>query len=267
MGERVRDAANGRYGALMKMRDLTRGLGMDLAVMTFGALFLALIGPFGSYLGTPLWQRILFQLICFWTGTIAFGLAVRFILRRWPTPSRYLPATIVVVALINLPFSRLTKVLGGAMWPVVRRVGPVEWYLQGLVTAEAAMLILVWLRVRQWRATGDAPPEIASTAPPLGVRPDDVLCLQMEDHYVRVHDATGSRLILTTMSQAIAALGGKPGVQVHRSWWVARTAIARAEWEGRNLRLRLANDLVVPVARSAVARVREAGLLPGDGLA
>jgi hypothetical protein len=245
------------------MRDLTRGMGADLLVMTLGALFLALIGPFGSYIASPLWQRMLFQLGCFWIGTVVFGLVVRLVMRRWPLSWRYVPATIVVVAIVNIPFSRLTHALGCAIWPVVRRVGPLEWYLQGLVTAEVAMLILVWLRARYWRTADDRMrADVSSTAPPLGVDPADILCLQMEDHYVRVHDATGSRLVLTTMSQAIAALGGKPGLQVHRSWWVARIAIERAEWQGRNLRLRLAGGQIVPVARSAVAKVREVGLLP-----
>jgi hypothetical protein len=247
------------------MRELTRGMGADLLVMTLGGMFLALIGPFGSYIASPLWQRIVFQLACFWIGTILFGMIVRLVMRRWPLPWRYLPATMLVVAVANIPFSRLTHALGCAMWPVVRRVGPVEWYLQGLVTAEVAVLILVWLRARHWRARGGANiADIASTAPPLGVDPVDILCLQMEDHYVRVHDKAGSRLVLTTMSQAIAALGGKPGLQVHRSWWVARAAIERAEWEGRNLRLRLVGDRLVPVARSAVSKVREAGLLPNE---
>ena len=245
------------------MRDLMRGMGADLLVMTLGALFLAFIGPFGSYLASPLWQRILFQLGCFWIGTMVFGVVVRLVMRRWPLPRRYLMATMVVVAIVNIPFSRLTHLLGCAIWPIVRRVGPLEWYLQGLVTAEVAMLVLVWLRARQWQDGGEVPPlDVASTAPPLGIDPADILCLQMEDHYVRVHAATGSRLVLTTMSQAIAALGGKAGLQVHRSWWVARAAIARAEWEGRNLRLRLVDGQAVPVARSAVAKVREVGLLP-----
>lgn len=241
------------------MRELTRGMGADLLVMTLGGLFLALIGPFGSYIASPLWQRILFQLGCFWIGTIVFGVVVRLVMRRWPLPWRYLPATMLVVALVNIPFSRLTHAFGCSLWPIVRRVGPLEWYLQGLVTAEVAVLILIWLRARHWRATRGA---VASVAPPLGADPADILCLQMEDHYVRVHDRTGSRLVLTTMSQAIAALGGRPGLQVHRSWWVARAAIERAEWEGRNLRLGLTGGKTVPVARSAVAKVRAAGLLP-----
>jgi DNA-binding LytR/AlgR family response regulator len=83
----------------------------------------------------------------------------------------------------------------------------------------------------------------------------------MEDHYVRVHTASGSRLVLATLGQAMAALKGAPGLQVHRSWWVAEQALERAEPQGRNLRLRLVNGITAPVARSAVPQVRAAGWL------
>jgi DNA-binding LytR/AlgR family response regulator len=83
----------------------------------------------------------------------------------------------------------------------------------------------------------------------------------MEDHYVRVHTADGSRLVLATLNQAMTAIGNADGLQVHRSWWVARKAVVRAVSEGRNLRLQLVNGLTAPVARSAVAMVREAGWL------
>jgi DNA-binding LytR/AlgR family response regulator len=86
----------------------------------------------------------------------------------------------------------------------------------------------------------------------------------MEDHYVRVHTAAGSRLVLATLRQATAALDGADGQQVHRSWWVARKAVAGVEQHGRNLRLRLANGVTAPVARSAVAPLRAAGWI-GEG--
>ncbi|CAN7580620.1 LytTR family transcriptional regulator DNA-binding domain-containing protein [Phenylobacterium sp. LjRoot225] len=89
----------------------------------------------------------------------------------------------------------------------------------------------------------------------------------MEDHYVRVHTAGGSRLVLATFAQAIAAMGRTPGLRVHRSWWVADKAVDRAEAEGRNLRLILTNGVSAPVARSSVAAVREAGWLQRPGRA
>jgi DNA-binding LytR/AlgR family response regulator len=71
-------------------------------------------------------------------------------------------------------------------------------------------------------------------------------------------------LVLATLNQAMTALGNADGLQVHRSWWVARKAVARAVTEGRNLRLKLVNGITAPVARSAVAVVREAGWLTNE---
>ena len=66
------------------------------------------------------------------------------------------------------------------------------------------------------------------------------------------------------LNQAWAALGSADGLQAHRSWWVAKQVVARAVSEGRNLRLQLVNGITAPVARSAVAIVREAGWLTNE---
>ncbi len=86
----------------------------------------------------------------------------------------------------------------------------------------------------------------------------------MEDHYVRVHRLSGSRLELMPLHEAIARYGQAGGVQVHRSWWVAASAIDGAERDVRNWRLRLNNGLVVPVARNRIAEVRARGWIGED---
>lgn len=53
----------------------------------------------------------------------------------------------------------------------------------------------------------------------------EVVALEAEDHYLRVHTTLGSDLILMRLSDAIAAIGPDLGLQVHRSWWVAHYAI------------------------------------------
>ena len=84
---------------------------------------------------------------------------------------------------------------------------------------------------------------------PLGMG-ETIQCLEMEDHYVRVHDAVGSALILMRLTDAIDALGEEAGLRVHRSWWVARDAVTGVVREGRGLRLQLANGRQVPVSQS-----------------
>jgi hypothetical protein len=93
----------------------------------------------------------------------------------------------------------------------------------------------------------------------LGRIPPDLrgafLCLQMEDHYVRVHTSKGSALILTRLSDAVLELEGVSGLRVHRSWWVATEAVQTARRVGRTAQLSLSNGLVVPVSRPYLAEV------------
>jgi len=87
----------------------------------------------------------------------------------------------------------------------------------------------------------------------------DLLCLAMEDHYVRAHTRTGSTLILMRLRDAVAELEGCAGRQVHRSYWVAEGAIQRSERRGDSVRLHLTNGLVVPVSRRHLPELRAAG--------
>ena len=81
----------------------------------------------------------------------------------------------------------------------------------------------------------------------------------MEDHYVRAHTPAGSTLLLLRMRDAVAELDGVDGLRVHRSWWVARNAVAGMRREGRNIRLILTNGVEAPVARGETERLRREG--------
>ena len=234
--------------------------GYSFAITTSGALFLALIGPFGSYLGTALGERIIFQLFCFWFGTLVFGGTVRLIrvkishaLTRWT-------AIIVSAAVITLPFSWMTRLVAIAMGPFIERSSPAQWFWQSLVTAEPVVIFLALSLARHMpRSQAGQEPRIAASGELLGMPASEVLCLQMEDHYVRVHSAEQSHLVLATLGQAMECVAAIEGLQIHRSWWVARRAVIGAELDGRNLRVRLSNGIVAPVARTSVASARAAG--------
>ena len=88
-----------------------------------------------------------------------------------------------------------------------------------------------------------------------------ILALESEDHYVRVHGAQNSELILLRLRDAIAEMDQVPGEQTHRSWWVAQAAVAAVDSAGRNREIRLVNGGKVPVARDSVERLQAAGFL------
>jgi hypothetical protein len=77
----------------------------------------------------------------------------------------------------------------------------------------------------------------------------DIICLKMEDHYLRVYTPKGNALILMRISDAVKLLASIDGMRVHRSWWAARNAVRRTRIERNNLWLVLQNDLEIPVSR------------------
>lgn len=90
-----------------------------------------------------------------------------------------------------------------------------------------------------------------------------ILALESEDHYVRVHGLNESELILIRLRDAIAEMDDISGEQTHRSWWVAKEAVAETAGAGRNREIRLVNGIRAPVARDSVDRLRRSGFLPG----
>lgn len=262
--------ANGRAGARAGERTGTmdfakasrRPRGWRREVLTAAAVgaFLGVIGPFGSFSAEPFFYRIAYWLGAALLGTLLFGTAVRIVAAQKLRLAWSVAAVLVLSALLSLPFALIAAVVARALWPQTGGIAPLHWYLQVLAVAAPLCTAWIWFAGRDDRR-GSALAEVDRQTSPLGVEPASVLCLQMEDHYVRVHHQSGSELVLATMRQAQQTLHRVPGLQVHRSWWVAATAVAEPVLEGRNLRLRLTNGLLVPVSRQAVASVRAAGWL------
>ncbi len=89
-----------------------------------------------------------------------------------------------------------------------------------------------------------------------------LLALSSEDHYVRAHGTTATTLILIRLRDAIAELDpAVEGMQVHRSWWVARRAVTGPKRSDRSLRLILLSGLEVPVSRDRIASLKASGWL------
>jgi DNA-binding LytR/AlgR family response regulator len=157
-------------------------------------------------------------------------------------------------------------------------LSPSDWCVEALVLlvpivgGYACLLQLLSRRAQVVSARIEAAAESASPkappAPRLAKRlpsalARDIQALTVEDHYVRIHTATGSHLVLMRLSDAIAEMDGVEGLRVHRSWWVARKAVRSVHLNGRGGRLILHDGLQAPVARSALSVVRAAGWTRG----
>lgn len=75
-----------------------------------------------------------------------------------------------------------------------------------------------------------------------------LLHLQMEDHYLRATTAKGADLILIRFRDALQELSDYDGLQVHRSWWVARDAVEKLSRQGRKIELLMVDGTRIPVS-------------------
>jgi hypothetical protein len=255
-----------------------RDWAINLAAMTVLGAFLGVIGPFGTFNGGPLGIRLAYWIASMWIGFTIISTVVRLSMRlaaRWDLPVWF---TLAVGAAIGSAL--LATVVDGAQDYVFnghpRGKGSwLEQYGYVLALTEPFAFLYFFVVGRGWRGAAPAVPVFPSPAvssasgaggdsflnrlpPRLG---RELLCLQMEDHYVRAHTARGSDLILIPLKEAMAELDGLSGLQVHRSWWVARDAVAEAVTSGRNLTLRLTNGLDAPVSRASIAKLKAAGWL------
>lgn len=94
---------------------------------------------------------------------------------------------------------------------------------------------------------------------PLKLRGAEVWAVEAEDHYLRLHTSKGQDLILMRLADAVAELEGLEGLQVHRSWWVARDAIVEARRSDGRATLTLKDGVQVPVSRTYARALRERG--------
>lgn len=239
----------------------------ELAVCLVAGAALGVFGPFGSFLNDVLAIRVAYWVGVFLICSVTLGLAIRLLIpraRRAGVPGwASVPALTLALA---VPLTVLTRLVATAFWPAIREaVGVVDWY------GQTVLVCLVYLTLHWALQRGEARLAVQRTAPvPAGADVllrlparlgRDLLCLSMEDHYVRLHTPRGSMLVLMSLAQAMEEVGDLDGLQVHRSWWVARRAVEGVVRDGRNLRLRLEGGIEAPVSRASVARLRAAGWL------
>lgn len=103
-------------------------------------------------------------------------------------------------------------------------------------------------------------PALLAEKLPHRLRAGRLLGIEAEDHYLRVHTDLGSDLILMRMTDACALLGdAADGARVHRSWWVARAAVAAASAQSGRMELTLSGGQTAPVSRAMQPTLRRAG--------
>lgn len=262
-----------------------RKLVIDLSIMTVIGIVLAFIGPFGSF-AQPLAYRLATWVAFAWIGYGIYSPMNWLVDRLHVALDLPRPALWVVgVALATIPMTAIVWSIGflpgSVPLPTLEQALTSYFYVflvGGGVTAFFYMIEAGKSGAVESGQPSSAPEQAegpaVSTQPVDTATPQprlierlpaalgsDVLALEMEDHYVRVHTALGSELVLMRLRDAVAELEGIEGRQVHRSWWVARGAVEEVLRDGRNVRLRLAREIEAPVSRAQVNELKDAGWL------
>ena len=242
----------------------------DISLTAALSLFYALLAPFGANL-MPLQERVMLCLALGFANMALLWPPMR--LALWFGDRAKLPELFVLVVgltLLNVPVTLVSIPLVGLMQSAAPKANPVAIYflILTMVLPGGVAYMMIERRLLGSRTAAEpadspapmpAPAKLLTTlSPRLG---QTVLALQGEDHYVRVHTSLGSELLLMRLRDAIGGLEGLPGEQVHRSWWVAKGAVAAVRANGRRLQLTLTNGLDVPVSREAASKLRRAGWL------
>ena len=136
-----------------------------------------------------------------------------------------------------------------------------------LLIAAAAVGAMELLRVGGNDAAPDAPSPQATRAPGLLARlplekRGRLISLSVSDHYVDVVTTRGRAMVLMRLKDAIGETDPEPGIQIHRSHWVALSGVAKVERAQGKLVVVTAAGERLSVSRSFAAAVRDAGLVP-----
>lgn len=223
-------------------------------------LLLALSGPLGSMENCTFAHRVLF-----WSVTIGGVMLLGGFLRAFlhvvlggRHMARDLPLVASAVAvLLVMPVSAFAQssVLSGR-WVIDSRMSETMLFL-----FMCAMVIGAYSYLTHGDSAGSPVVPATPAAEPKDVGPallrriapevqDEILAITGRDHYVDILTRKGKASLLMRFSDAMAEAAPTDGAQVHRSHWVAWSAVERVERSGDRILLVLSNAARVPVSRS-----------------
>ncbi|AZB62919.1 LytTR family transcriptional regulator [Cereibacter sphaeroides] len=221
-------------------------------VWAVASVGLAVSGPFGSYQTVALPERLLV-----WSALVAITLGLGLALRVWFAAvglrdlKRGAGLALAVAGVLTLPIWWLMQLAFGPEAPSALEVAP-ALFCAGLGLSSVRL--------------GGRPQPVPDGQPRLLQRMEPELrgalvSMTVRDHYVDVVTSAGLSSLLLRFSDAMDETEGVPGAQVHRSHWVAWSAVTGTEREPGKLFLLLSDGSRIPVSRAHRAKLEERGLV------
>ena len=243
---------------------------LDEKYMAVIALLAAIfVAAHSSSGGGPI---VLLGIYCYWLvrvaahGLLFFG--VRSIIERYsPKFLSLTTTTTLAIILSHLPFVLIVTAIDIVLGYPELGIGDsaigeksriAEFALEMFFLLDNHIALCLLLTVPRWilniysnpLSTNDGSNSgmfLSAITPPLN---GDILWVEAQEHYVRITTQNETRMVLARFSDIIRELSIQDGLQVHRSHWVAKSAIAQEKKKGQSLSLILITGDIVPVSRS-----------------
>ena len=217
-----------------------------------------LSGPFGTLEALPVGLRFIYwALIVVTSGLISIWVHAWIRTLQWYTLSKIALVSVIfglivvgLVVLFSLPL----------LHPIQRYPGHLEILAYSFPSAAITFFISVVLsRPRNMTSETEA---IMTKRPDLFGRLEKhanarrILSLCAQDHYVEVTTEKGSELCLMRLKDAITEAEPEEGLQIHRSHWVAKSAVEKLETKGSSWQVRLTDGRVLIVSQSRLKELK-----------
>jgi hypothetical protein len=228
----------------------------------------------------PFPERVAYWTLLMGVGVASSALVTPLVFERWLRGAHPALPIAVTALLISIPITLGLVLMETAADGAIPE--PSFWWLQYfyVIVLSAILTTGAWgvERLRSGghgeASTADAPvAQVADSAQaattilafadrlPVKFRSAEIHAVSAEDHYLRVHTSAGETMILMRLADAIRELSALPGMQTHRSWWVAKQGLAETARGDGKVTLKLKSGAEAPVSRTYQKAVKDAGWL------
>ncbi len=230
------------------------------------SIICAAIGPFGTYETDPLWFRMIF-----WGGILLiatlYSLYCYHVSRVLRTDTNILKISIISITFFTLTYSAFILILIHSIYEEPLPSNLLIISIVGCVTATIAFVMYLWevntaktntVALKINLGNHGQNPLLSRINVDMGSR---LIRLTMRDHYVEAHTCNGMQLIHMRFSDAVNALDGFNGMQVHRSHWVNLDEVTKFLKQDGKMFFQMTDGAEIPISRSKMKHLKELGIL------
>lgn len=221
-------------------------------------VIVGLAGPFGTYANFDIGHRMVFWAVivglCIGIGSMARALVFGTFRLRGTLKGAVLIACLLALVLPLFIYRSIALLLGAAYQDVPTALELSLFIFFTSLGISAFRIAISAATPAVTVAAQPAPQQPANAVPRLIRRlpPElrgNLISMSVRDHYVDVSTNRGRASLLMRLGDAVAEVDGVEGAQIHRSHWVAWSAVAGTELEAGKLTLTMQDGSRLPVSR------------------